>query len=89
MSLTLRVEKNMKSGNISPDWHHPNGGQDVENVYAFRHLFPKGYADFMEQEIFLMLVNAHGWKLEVKYIDDVPQGMTDDEIRKVSEGMTL
>lgn len=63
--FTLRVIDDRASGNLMPDIKSDQGGLDLLQPHAFRHLFPEGFCSWMFRQLLYDMAALHGWDVSV------------------------
>lgn len=61
--FTLRVVE--QGGFFYPDSRHTQGGMDLLQIAAFKHLFPEGYCNYMLRTLLYDMAEIHGWRVEL------------------------
>ncbi len=61
----LKLIEDDSVGLITPDTSCVEGGVDTAQIFAFRHLMPLGFCDYMWREALFELAYAHDWTIQV------------------------
>ena len=64
MSFTLKLIR--RGERIYPDDRHILGGQDIEQIDAFNHLFPDRAFIFENIDQLYFMARIHNWKVEIQ-----------------------
>ena len=62
----LKVVEWAKTGFIMSDSVSDHGGLDINQIDAFTHLFPEGFANTLNKERLFHLAHLHGWTVEIR-----------------------
>jgi hypothetical protein len=60
----------LEKGTYRPNTKHANGGIDLVQDFAFKHLFPEGYCPWVYHDLLFELAHLHGWNVEKEEIKD-------------------
>jgi len=68
-TLKLKLIRNKGLKIIVPNLNHEYGGIDLVQDFLFNHIWPETCVEELRWVVFFALVDAHGWKTEIREID--------------------